>query len=407
MGFENKGWKKKGEKQGGARGAGELGGVYINEATGKEALIKKDSESVNFDIAEYMCSKVFEAVAPGSGAKVEFIVPDGEVAKKDNIYVISEFFADYNDMYKDMDKKLHSDAASKIARKDGRPMFMGTREWLNNTLTKAFRVRNYRDFDKIAPLSLLVGDFDIHPGNIGVVGDEDKGEGLKLVRIDFGWGFANLEGDVHPHNRSKHLPGAGPTNHYLEFPELEKTNEFFFQGLYRAGTVDLTQVLSDAFDTVVTFYHDVRKDKDGNVIPFRVDDKNNADEIVLNWGRHAFKQSKETFKGKKNADIKKDVLGMMKFRQRSLLIYALQIKLGQLIDTKGGYINTAAAEIDLYARDPLLREAMIEMERNKEHRKVRFQRKAVKESVLLTVINKALKNTKNLPASDYGEESKF
>lgn len=62
---ENSDWKQKGEKTGGARGAGEFGGVYSNGT--KTALIKQDSASPNFDIAEYMSSKIFAAISPGDG----------------------------------------------------------------------------------------------------------------------------------------------------------------------------------------------------------------------------------------------------------------------------------------------------------------------------------------------------
>ena len=113
MGLEffgtNSDWTKKGEKVGGARGSGELGGIYTSKITGKSALIKRDPESPNFDIAEYMSSKIFAAVSPGAGATVEMMIPKGEAnnipGNGSNVYVRSEFFDHYSDMFKDMDIK--------------------------------------------------------------------------------------------------------------------------------------------------------------------------------------------------------------------------------------------------------------------------------------------------------------
>jgi len=105
---KNSEWKKRGEKAGGARGAGEFGGIYSNGA--KSALIKQDSASPNFDIAEYMSSKIFAAISPGNGAVVEMMVPEGEGIKipgdGSNVYVRSEFFDNYSDMFADMDKHM-------------------------------------------------------------------------------------------------------------------------------------------------------------------------------------------------------------------------------------------------------------------------------------------------------------
>ncbi|MDF1881680.1 hypothetical protein JHD50_10285, partial [Sulfurimonas sp. MAG313] len=79
----------KGKKAGGARGAGKYGGIYTNGQ--KTALIKQDEVSPNFDIAEYMSSRIFAAVSPGTGAVVEMVVLEGQEANipgdGSNVYV--------------------------------------------------------------------------------------------------------------------------------------------------------------------------------------------------------------------------------------------------------------------------------------------------------------------------------
>ena len=74
--------------------------VYIKSGA-VSALIKKDPESPNFDIAEYLSSKIFGIVVPGYGAKVELMIPqDGTIpGDGSDVYVRSEFFEGYTDMF--------------------------------------------------------------------------------------------------------------------------------------------------------------------------------------------------------------------------------------------------------------------------------------------------------------------
>ena len=142
---------------------------------------------------------------------------------------------------------------SKFFRKDGRPLLMGTRQKLTNLMIKAIDNLGYQGFEKIAPTSLLIGDFDMHVGNIGVI--RKDGQKPQLKRIDFGWGFANLTRDIHPHSRSRHLPGMGPTNHFREFPRRYKLTEEFVSGLNQAANTDISKVLDESFSELEKYYN--------------------------------------------------------------------------------------------------------------------------------------------------------
>ena len=61
---EGSDWERQGKKEGGARGAGDDGGVYKNKATKVTALIKKD-DKIEFNIAEFLGSQLFAATEPG------------------------------------------------------------------------------------------------------------------------------------------------------------------------------------------------------------------------------------------------------------------------------------------------------------------------------------------------------
>ena len=79
-------------------------------------------------------------------------------------------------------------------------------------LDQGSKENEYTGLPQVIATSLLIGDFDVHWGNIGVV--RDKGKKPKLVRIDFGAAFEKLNKKINPHSISEHLPGFGPTNHF-------------------------------------------------------------------------------------------------------------------------------------------------------------------------------------------------
>ena len=333
---EGSDWERQGKKEGGARGVGDDGGVYKNKATKVTALIKKD-DKIEFNIAEFLGSQLFAATEPGSGATVQLMVTGTNSSKipgdGSNVYVRSEFFENYTDMFKDMDRNIsEEDRPNQHFRKDGRPLAMGTRELFSKTLSKAFSKQGYQDFDKIAPTSLLMGDFDVHIGNIGVI---RKGtEKPRLVRIDYGWAFSNLTKDVHPHSTSKHLPGMGPTNHFREFPIGLKLTPEFVAGLDRAANVDMEKVLDKSFADLEKCYNQ---------------------EALAKWAKHAMPNiyKDKDIKDIKVDDVKKNLKEVMVNRQKSLKEFSLEIKLGLLIEKgpKGQYQIKNPEELKQLVKD--------------------------------------------------------
>ena len=317
-----KGWNFLKPKGGGANEAGEHGGVY-QSLDGKITVMIKKEASSSKNIAEFLGSQIFEAISPGNGAKVNLIAPDDfnkSKAVDSQIYVKSEFFENYSsDMYVDMDK--HMSAKTKPSswfRKDGgRPLFMGARNKLFRTLENAFKEIKYQNFENIMPASLLIGDFDIHVGNIGVIRDQKNPKTLpKLVRIDFAGSFDNLTNNIYPHSRAKHLPGFGPTNHFREFPSnLRTKNPNFADSLLAVSKIDLSKTINKSFDELTKYY---------------------SNEAIAEFAKQAMpkqfnnKQSKEITP----EEIKASLIDTMKKRQESLKEYGLEIKLSSLISKK-------------------------------------------------------------------------
>ncbi|WP_419235318.1 hypothetical protein [Rickettsia endosymbiont of Nabis limbatus] len=317
-----KDWKFLKPKSGGANEAGEYGGVYQSADGNITAMIKQEASSSK-NIAEFLGSKFFAAISPGNGAEVSLIAPDGFSKSKNSdsqIYVRSEFFKNYSsDMYVDMDKHMSAETKpSSWFRKDGgRPLFMGARNKLFRTLENAFKEVKYQNFENIMPTSLLIGDFDIHVGNIGVIRDEKNPKILpKLVRIDFAGSFDKLTNQIYSHSRMRHLPGFGPTNHFREFPSKLRRSPELGDSLIAASKINLAKTINESFDELTKYY---------------------SDEAIADFAKQAmpglFKKSEKITP----QQVKDSLLDVMLKRQKSLKEYGLEIKLTNVISKKYTY----------------------------------------------------------------------
>jgi hypothetical protein len=316
------GFKFRKAKSGGANESGALGGVYASTDDPTSLSMIKQEKQPEKNISEFLGSRMFAALSPEYGARVSLIVPNsladhlshrqGLQDDGSNVYVRSEFFRNYSaDMYVDMDRHMTEDSKpSRLMRKDGgRPLFMGTRERLYGTLTQAFDKLKYKGFQKIAPASLLIGDFDMHVGNIGVIRDpKDPGVPPKLVRIDFAGSLDKLENEIYPHSSSRHLPLIGPTNHYKEFPKAIRNTEQFADSLISTSKVNLEKTIDDSFNELQRHY---------------------SDKVLANWAKMSMPRR---FKNSAAENITvEDIKGAMKDtmakRQESLKEYGIQIEL--------------------------------------------------------------------------------
>jgi len=321
-------WKPKGKA--GVHSAGEYGGFYTRSENGtvvERALIKCEDTDISANISEVIGSRIFASIAPGYGAEVSLTTPKGlQTLPPDGsgVYVRSSFFKDYaDDMYVDMDKNMSKEnAPSKMLRTAtlkgengkpdvlGRPYMMGSRK----VLGKAFEELNYQGFEQVAPTSLLIGDFDMHTGNIGVIRPKD-GSDPKLVRIDFGGAFTKLSDNVHPHSHSRHIVGLGPTNHFREFPRKLKLNDQFVNSLFTAANKDLRPEIDKTFQELGQYYEP---------------------KVLGEWAKKAMpKQFKDRKPEEINVtEITTSFKEVMEKRQQSLKEFGIEIKLGLLLEKK-------------------------------------------------------------------------
>lgn len=244
--INNSAWSKFGEKEGGARPSGDFGGVY--KSKNKTALVKQDNCAQ--DIAEFLGARIHNATVLDHSPQLHL----AKISKSDNnteksdsdIYLISVFFNNYKDLYKD----IYTEES--IAVPKDRPRAVGSVGSEKIMFRKGLKDNGYTGFPQVMVTSLLIGDFDVHWGNIGVV--RNANQKPKLVRIDFGAAFNSLKGEIAPHSISQHLPGFGPTNHFREFPREMKLNDNFIKELERVAKIDLSPAIDNAFEELESFY---------------------------------------------------------------------------------------------------------------------------------------------------------
>ena len=323
-------WTKIGKKVGGANSPGVFGGVYKLVSSGITALIKQDTsgKKVHSDknIAEFLGASMFTAVADRSAAKVFLAVKSGDIdvpdKKGDNVYVGSIFFDNYKDLYVD----AHESRGLKAPK--SRPRNVGT---FNKSYFKKALEREdytyYKDFPETMATSLLIGDFDIHWANVGVV--RDPGQSPRLVRIDYAGAFERLEDEIHPHSHSRHPVGLGPTNHFREYPRKLKITPEFAKELDRVGNFDFKPTIDAAFEELAKYYGPEPLGKFAKRLGMS---KNELKNLPDN----------EVFEG-----VKKFFIEKMEARQTSLKSFATEIKIDLCLNKN----DSGKWELDGY-KDP-------------------------------------------------------
>ena len=238
--------ERKDNKQGGRNDAGELGGIYEKE--GEKFLIKKDKK-VEKVMAEYLASRIYHAIRPDYSPEVFLVNTNnpGQLSEEGkDIYIASKYIKNYQgDLFK-----------INTGYRD-RPMAVGSfnRGKLKDMLYDKGRGFRYDGFPQVMGVSLLIGDFDLHSGNIGVVREPEKKD--KLVRIDFGGAFEKLNKEVHPNSITRHPFGFGPTNHFREFPRKLKLTPEFIKELKEIAKDEggkITNAINSAIDDMAECY---------------------------------------------------------------------------------------------------------------------------------------------------------
>jgi len=246
-----KDFRRDSNKVGGTKSDNDTEGIYRGE-DGNAFLIKQDVRrgkvQTNKNIAEFLASKIFAAIAPGTAAEVSLVMhgnDDGPDKTGANVYVASKFFGGYTDLFIDVYKTLDHKKPEKeqLTYLDFR-LENGT-----HLLSEANKKKQYKDFGKVMAPSLLIGDLDVHWGNVGVV------EGNRLVRIDMGWAFRNIDQPIQPQQlKFSEIFHGAPLNRFRDYPDELKYSQDFVDELRKVANTDLSHAINDAMAELVKYY---------------------------------------------------------------------------------------------------------------------------------------------------------
>jgi hypothetical protein len=292
------------KKKGGANDSGKFGGEYIID--GKKNLVKREKDESK-NMAEFMGSKLFQNLSPGYGADVRF----AKFRDDEEIYVASEFFDDFKDLYKD----AYGNLGGKVPK--DRPRMVDS--WNKTSFINGLKKGEYKGFAEIMPLSLLMGDFDVHWGNVGAVGE--KGPGKKLVRFDFAGSFDNLEDEIHPNSDLKHMPlklgkkptkplETQPTNHFKEYPLEMKLDPKFIEELKCVSKSDIKQTIQKGIAELKKYY---------------------SEDKIIAFGKKAGIKDPQNIK-----DVEDGLIDKLKNRQKSLKNFATELEIAKCLKKTEG-----------------------------------------------------------------------
>lgn len=254
-------------KTGGVNSPGKYGAWYKSTSSGNEYLLKQDIRDGKIRhrkiISEFWAGRILNYLTNNPTEKKRDLSARVSLMKVDNpnisveneedkIYLASEGIKNYkNDFWKyayEIWNQKHPNDQRKIPK--DRPRGMGIIPAVKEVMVFGFDyIKSLNpDFDEefaaIMAASLLVGDFDVHVGNIGIVADEN---GIPhLIRLDYGGALNNLKDEVEPHSITDHLPLLNPrfqmipTNHFREYPRKYRITRAMAEQLERIADTPLS-----------------------------------------------------------------------------------------------------------------------------------------------------------------------
>jgi len=319
-------------KSGGVNSPGEYGAWYENVNTGKQYLLKQDIRDGKIRhrkiISEFWAGRILNYLTndptgkkPDLSARVSLMKVDNPNISVDNeedkIYLASEGIKNYKDDFWKYAYEIwnqHHPADQRKIPKD-RPRGMGIIPSIKEIMVfgfdyiKSLNPNFDEEFAAIMAASLLIGDFDVHVGNIGIV---INAQGIPhLIRLDYGGALNNLNDEVEPHSITDHLPLLNPrfqmipTNHFREYPRKYRITRAMAEQLERMADTPLSEQ-----------NHEIMKDTQ------EIYSKNAPGLDLFAW--HIGTQSHD--------DIENFLQTKLAARQKSLKRYAFEIRIDLCLD---------------------------------------------------------------------------
>ncbi|OGT35342.1 MAG: hypothetical protein A3F11_01725 [Gammaproteobacteria bacterium RIFCSPHIGHO2_12_FULL_37_14] len=311
------GYQRIGNKQGGLAFSGPAGGIYEYKADqqqkfGHKMLLKRETKNNKplyaMVIAEFVGGAIIKAIAGDQAAKIDMMTTinnDTSSNLSADVYIGSQFFNDYTDLYKFaywlQDKNIPKD----------RPKFAGSinRGPIQETVSSCVKKS---EFATITSAMLFVSMFDMHSANMGF-------DGGRFVCLDFAASLYRLHKKIHPHSHLRFLPGFGPTNHFREYPHSMRITSEMADALEKAATINFQPIIINALDEIRKHYRDDAEPvkQFAAYLGINPNMKVNATSVYYNT-------------------IKKYLNERMEKRKSALQDFALQIRIDLTIEMKNG-----------------------------------------------------------------------
>lgn len=261
----NGGWVRVKEKTGGANQAGDLGGEYTDIGNPERRVLFKQDTVISKNICEFIAGKLMRVIMPDVPelfARVELAFEDDKSIPDEtgkNVYLASEFYSNYTDLYKDAYNAHNKLSKFDALRKNNngvrpcpqsRPKYiefvnMHYQRRIDPVIASVIISGRYPNFLKLIVASIFVEDPDVHTANIGVVATKQLAEEfedgeiiyeVEAVRIDFGGAFADekrkLDGNLHYEDtfRFISLTNKIPPNYFQTYPKtIYKGQDFYLE----------------------------------------------------------------------------------------------------------------------------------------------------------------------------------
>lgn len=170
----NGNWHKlSGKLDGGVNESGVLAGQYkvkVSETETKKVYLKQDQQQSK-NIAEVFASQFMRFILSETGENPDLVANVDFVKTDQGVYVASEMFEGYHDLYKDAGLAMHLPAYSALRDNDLYSLRAKRPEYLEAApdIDIIISAGRYKQFVNGLAVRAIVDDPDTHYGNIGVV----------------------------------------------------------------------------------------------------------------------------------------------------------------------------------------------------------------------------------------------
>lgn len=379
-----------GGKEGGAKGPGPFGGKYQIKYTvnseGKAEPLKQETDEENIKIqpvlfkretdyigkeykenanvgaviAEFVGTRIMQGLCNDPDdlvGTVKLVAIDGKEIPDptgNNIYIASFFEDNYKDLYKVMGEKSRPnallnkasalfgrDSFKKLTVKGDKGEILIISDGNGNVVQIPHGIHGH------LARSLLIGDYDVHTGNFGVVGTGSK---RRLVRIDMGAALIGVDSkelsdyaDMYE-SRSpvtceyKVIPsGKQPVNNFTALPPEIRVNPSLAEALLESSKASVVKPIEDAMKEVDHYYGYEPIKKFAEYLGMEVQEyqvtSSQEYQVTSSNEEEKKKQEQEKERAKKQELIKKIksfLITKLKARQQSLVMQAAEIEMNLL-----------------------------------------------------------------------------